>query len=411
MALVGLVFVWLAGSCALLVLVYRHAMAARWREPVLGAPVLILESDDWGYGPDDQPRALDRIADVLATLRDRRGRHPVMTLGVVLAGPDTARIRAEGCRAYHRVTLADPRLAPVRDALSRGTERGVFSLQLHGMEHFWPDCLMRGAAASNRIRDWLTGAGFPATEALPAPLQSRWIDAASLPSKPLPVAQVVAAAREEIRIFAATFGAPPEVAVPPTFIWTQDVEAAWAGAGIRVVVTPGNRCEGRDQEGRPVAAEAEHCNGAAGPHGVIYVVRDSYFEPSLGHTHHRALQALARNTRLGRPTLLEIHRMNFIGDEPSTQRALGEVTGLLQAACAQYPDIRFMSTADLARHYRDRSDLITSRVGARVHFLLLRLTEIPRLRKLAWATGVVLPAWLAYLVTTPWVIRGARQWP
>jgi len=410
MALVGLVLAWLAGSCALLVLVYRHAMAALWREPVLRAPVLIFESDDWGYGPDVQPQALDRIANALAAIRDQGGRHPVMTLGVVLAGPDTARMRAEGCGTYHRVTLTDPRLASVRDALSRGAARGVFSLQLHGMEHFWPACLVRGATASDQIRSWLTAPEFPATETLPAPLQSRWIDAVNLPSTPLPVAQAVAAAREEVRMFAATFGAPPEVAVPPTFIWTQDVEAAWAGAGVRVVVTPGIRCESRDQQGRPVATQAEHCNGSAGPDGVIYVVRDSYFEPSLGHTRQRALQALAHNTQLGRPTLLEIHRMNFIGDEPSTQRALDEVIGLLQAACARYPDLRFMSTADLARHYRDRSDLVTSRAGARAHFLLRRLAEISRLRKLAWATGVVLPAWLAYLLTTPWARGGSREW-
>ena len=189
MALIGVALLWLAGSCALLALAYRGAMAARWREPVLRAPVLIFESDDWGYGPDGQARALDRIAEALAAFRDRRGRHPVMTLGVVLAGPDTDRMRAEGCRTYHRVTLADPRLAPVREAMSRGAARGVFSLQLHGMEHFWPECLMRGAAANGPVRDWLTGPGFPSTEALPPQLQSRWIDATELPSKPLPVAR------------------------------------------------------------------------------------------------------------------------------------------------------------------------------------------------------------------------------
>jgi hypothetical protein len=103
--------------------------------------------------------------------------------------------------------------------------------------------------------------------------------------------------------------------------------------------------------------------------------------------------------------------MNFIGDARSTQHALDEVAALLRAACARYPDIRFMSTAELARHYRDRSELITSRVGARVHCLLRRLAEISRLRKLAWATGVALPAWLAYLLTTPWAIRSSRRWP
>jgi hypothetical protein len=86
------------------------------------------------------------------------------------------------------------------------------------------------------------------------------------------------------------------------------------------------------------------------------------------------------------------------------------VTSLLTAVCAEYPDIRFMNTAELARHYRDRSDLVASRIGTRVHFLLRRLGEISRLRKLAWATGVALPAWLAYLATAPWALRGSRQW-
>ncbi len=333
-----------------------------------------------------------------------------MTLGVVLAGPDTARMRAEGCRTYHRVTLADPRLDPVRDAMSRGVARGVFSLQLHGMEHFWPECLMRGTPADGQIRDWLTRPGFPSTEALPSHLQSRWIDATELPSKPLPVTEVVAAAGEESRTFAATFGAPPEVAVPPTFVWTEDVESAWASAGVRVVVTPGTRYESRDRDGRPVAAERNLYNGAAGRHDVLYVVRDGYFEPSLGQTHQGALRTLARNTRLGRPTLLEIHRMNFIGDERSVGRALDEVTSLLVAACAEFPDLRFMNTADLAQHYRGRSDLVASRIGARVHYFLIRLREISRLRKLAWVTGVVLPAWLAYVATAPWAIRASRQW-
>lgn len=407
--LIGALLLWLAGSCALLAFAYRGAMAARWREPMLCAPVLIFESDDWGYGTDAQSRALDRIAEALATFRDRRGQHPVMTLGVVLAGPDTDRMRAEGCRTYHRVTLADPRLGPVREAMSRGAARGVFSLQLHGMEHFWPECLMRAAATNGTVRDWLTGPGFPSTEALPSHLQSRWIDATGLPSKPLTVTEVIAATSEEARLFTTTFGVPPEVAVPPRFIWTDDVESAWADAGVRVVVTPGKRYENLDGEGRPVPGERDYYNGATGHHGLSYVVRDSYFEPALGQTHQGALRALARNTELGRPTLLEIHRMNFIGEERVAQRALDEVTDLLTAAGAEYPDIRFMNTTELARHYRDQSDLVALRMGTRVRILLLRLREISRLRKLAWVTGIVLPAWLAYLATAPWALRSSRQ--
>src|SRR6202163_3049538 len=289
MELIAAIVIWLAVSSALLAFAFRRALAAAWREPVLRAPVLILESDDWGYGPQVQAEQLDRLADLLAGFHDTL-RHPsVATRGVVLAGPDTERIRAGGCRTYYRVTLADPRLASVREAMLRGAARGVFSLQLHAMEHYWPASLMRHAAVDEKIRRWLTGAEFPATEALPAPLQSRWIDATELPSKQLPIDDVAMAAVEEIRTFTAVFGAKPEVIVPPTFVWNDAVESAWAHAGARIVVTPGIRNESRDANGHVVAGERTDFNAATGPHGVSYVVRNGYLEPSLGVTHQRTL--------------------------------------------------------------------------------------------------------------------------
>jgi hypothetical protein len=392
---------WLAGACALLAFVYRKAFADAWAEPVMRAPVLILESDDWGYGPPEQARRLDRIAEFLERFRDSRGTHPSMTLGVVLAGPDTDGIRADGCRTYHRVTLADPRLTPVRDAMLRGVARGVFALQLHGMEHYWPACLMHAALADEKIRDWLTRSGFPCTETLPSSLQSRWINASTLPSKPLPIDEVAAAAAEEIAAFTEMFGAIPEVVVPSTFVWTDAVESMWTRAGVRVVVTPGRRNESRDAEGGVVAGKRTYFNAATGPNGVTYVVRDCYLEPSHGKMHPQTIEGLRANTRAGRPTLVEIHRLNFIGDERAMQRALDEVKQLLEAARAAFPALRFMSTAELARHCRDRSELIERKTSTRVHFLIRRLAGVSRLRKLAWATGAAFPAWLAYLATEP----------
>jgi hypothetical protein len=401
MGLIVAALLWLVVTSMLLALAFRRALFAAWREPVLRAPVLILESDDWGYGPLLQAERLDRMADLLAEFRDTLGRHPVATLGIVLAGPDTEHIRADDCRAYHRVTLADPLLASVRDAMLRGAARGVFTLQLHAMEHYWPACLMHQAASNEQIRNWLTGAEFPSTEALPSALQSRWIDATELPSKSLPIDDVALAVAEEVRTFTAVFGTKPEVVVPPTFVWNDAVESAWARAGARVVVTPGIRNESRDASGSVVAGGRTFFNAATGPHGVSYVVRDCYLEPSLGVTHERTLDAMRSNTRAGRPTLVEMHRLNFLGDERTAQHALDEVKRLLEIARAEFPALRFMSTAELARQSRDRSALVDRRIRMRVHWFIRRLAGISRLRKLAWATGAAIPAWLTYVITRP----------
>ncbi len=170
---------------------------------------------------------------------------------------------------------------------------------------------------------------------------------------------------------------------------------------MRVVVTPGIRNESRDAKGRVVAGERTYFNAATGPHGVSYVVRNGYLEPSLGVTHQRTLEALRSNTRAGHPTLVEMHRLNFLGDEPTAQHAIDEVERLLESARAEFPTLRFMSTADLASQSRDRSALVETRVRTRLHFLIRRVAGISRLRKLAWATGAAIPAWLAYVVTRP----------
>ena len=101
------------------------------------------------------------------------------------------------------------------------------------------------------------------------------------------------------------------------------------------------RNESRDAEGRVVAGDRTYFNAATGPLGVTYVVRDCYLEPSLGHTHQRTIEALRAKTRAGRPTLVEMHRLNFMGDEArdcstrsTRSKRLLEARGRLSRRCA-----------------------------------------------------------------------------
>ncbi len=399
--LVSVVVGWLLASCAALGLVYRKAALAAWREPVLRAPVLIFESDDWGYGPDVQAQWLDRIADLLVEFTDRSGRHPVMTLGVVLAGPDTERIRASGCTAYFRSRLADPPLDKVRAAMADGARRGVFAAQLHAMEHYWPPALMRAAQTQPAIGHWLSEPGLPATERLPPPLQSRWMDASTLPSMPLRRADIVTAVAEEISEFRNCFGVLPRVVVPPTFAWSAEVQSEWARGGIRIVVSSGQRNPCRDAAGKLVSEDALHFNGATDVDGITFMVRDDYFEPIRGHTHRDGLSALEGKTTLGRPTLFETHRSNFLGAEGDARKALEETRLLLAAACRRHPNLMFMSTEELAASLQRGAALVDHRLRTRIHYLLRRLGTISRLRKLAWLTGAALVGAAASTLTRP----------
>jgi hypothetical protein len=389
---------WFLVSGLLIVFFARRELVASWREPVLHRPVVIIESDDWGAGPVEQSDVLDTLASLLADFSDHDGRHPVMTLGVILAGADGKKMNATG--NYQRQLLSAEACAPVLASINRGIDAGVFEPQLHGMEHFWPPALVAASEKDSSVRAWLDQAPESVTEELPSPLQSRWVNASVLPSKPLSRTEVTHAVREEAGVFQDIFGCPPYVAVPPTFIWDDAVEQAWAAAGVGVIVTPGRRYESRDEQGRPSGSRTPIFNGQQTLGGIVYVVRNSYFEPSFGHTAGSAVSLLALKTELGQPALFETHRFNFLGSHETQTRSVDELGRFLLQALELYPNLAFMATGKLALLLKNRDPLwIEQRLWRRVHVWLRRLAAYPRLRKLAWLTGWILPAGLIWKLT------------
>ena len=201
---------------------------------------------------------------------------------------------------------------------------------------------------------------------------------------------------------------PAQVVVPPTFVWDDRVEAAWVAAGVRVIVTPGKRYGGRNIAGAPDRAGPRIYNGSKGAQDVIYVVRDDYFEPALGHRAKEGLQALLRKTRAGRPTLFETHRFNFVGESADAETTIVELDRMLKLALQKFPSVLFMSTLEMAEGIRKRDpELIERSMTRRIHVWLARLGEIPRFRKLAWLTGIIIPALVLFSLTKPRPIRAS----
>ncbi|NMG75998.1 hypothetical protein [Aromatoleum diolicum] len=404
-----LLMLWLVLAVALLVARHGRLLHELWREPMIERPVLIVESDDWGPGPAEDARILREITGILARIRDRDGHPAVMTLGVVLGIPDAAAILASGGAEYTRRTLAETEFTPVVDAIRGGCVAGVFALQRHGLEHFWPQVLIARLREDDALRAWL-GDPLMRSETLPAEIQSRWVDAARLPSRALPSDDIERAVREETELFRRIFGEAPEVAVPNTFVWDETVERAWAASGVRCVVTPGCRFEQRREGGGLAAATRRIRNGQRGAGGMTYVVRNDYFEPIRGHRAERVWQAVARRSAQARPTLLETHRESFIDGPDRVRMALEELESALRGAQSRHPDLCFMSTAELARHLADpASRLLARRLPVRIRVWLCRLRAELASARLLKATGLMLPLrateWGLGILTRQRVVR------
>lgn len=388
LALAMLLLLWTA-----VLLAFARPLVARWREPVLSYPVLIIESDDWGAGPLGQADALTRLSTLLQQVRDRNGHPAVMTLGVVLEVPDGARIAASGCKEYHALPLAAARFDAVRIAMQTGIQTGVFAPQLHGQSHYWPPAVLAAAQTDDKVRDWLTASDPAATEALPSPLQSRWVDASSLPSQQLSNVSIQQAVAAEAAAYRAVFGNTLQVAVATTFVWNDAVELAWAQEGVDVVITPGRRATCRDASGAPACVDAAMLSGERSSAGQTYLVRDVYFEPALGHAPQRLVDGLRSRSHQRRACLVETHRFNFL---QAAEASLAALEAGLNAALAACPNVRFLSTLELGHAIQRRDPaLIETRLKPRLTAWRARLDEIPRFRRVAQLTGLTLPlAWL-----------------
>jgi hypothetical protein len=370
-------------------LAFARPLAARWREPVLRHPILIIESDDWGAGALQQAEALTRIAAVLQRIRDCSGRPAVMTLGVILEVPDGPRIAATHCTEYHALSLNAPRFDAIRSAIQDGIAANVFAPQLHGQSHYWPPALMAAAKNTPAVHDWLTSPDTAATEDLPSHLQSRWADASNLPSHPLSFDLIQQAAATEARDYQTIFGNAPQVAVATTFVWNDTVEAAWAQSGVEVVITPGRRATCRNATGQPNCIDKTMLTGELSRAGQLYLVRDIYFEPALGHPPQRLVDGLRARTRQGRACLLETHRFNFL---QAVETSLATLEAGLNAALVACPSLRFITPLELARAIQNR-DPNWIEPGLKPHLAAwrTRLGEIPRFRRVAQLTGLALP--------------------
>jgi hypothetical protein len=388
LALAMLLLLWTA-----VLLAFARPLAARWREPVLRYPVLIIESDDWGAGPLAQVDALTRLSTLLQRIRDRNGHPAVMTLGVVLEVPDGARIAATGCTEYHALPLTDARFDGVRMAMQDGIRAGAFAPQLHGQCHYWPPAVLAVAQSDDKVRDWLIAPEPAMTEVLPSPLQSRWVDASSLPSQKLSNESIQQAVAQEAEAYRAVFGNTLQVAVATTFVWNDAVESAWAQAGVEVVITPGRRATCRDAAGAPACLDAVMLSGERSSAGQTYLVRDGYFEPALGHQPQRLVDGLRARSRQRRACLVETHRFNFL---QTGEASLAALEAGLNAALAAYPNVHFLSTLELGHAIQRRDPAwIETRLKPHLAAWRARLDEIPHFRRVALMTGLALPlAWL-----------------
>jgi hypothetical protein len=341
---------------------------------VRGGPALVLTSDDWGgVPPQETPGDLDRLADTLRPFHDRRGRPLPVTVYLVAAGPDFARVEQSGYREYFwRFCYAD---APQTEARMRALrEEGLFEIQFHGREHYnvplWLDLLRtnqgdyRKACHEGRIPCKMSddlwaenGQGDPRLLLL----ARSFIDASVSPPKALRVEEQSRMVKEGLDLIEERFHTRPTIAVAPGYVWDTSTLQAFRANGIGFMESIWQPIVSADRDLRLCRTDGLWCYGMP-PEGMGVIVRCVLFEPAdwsrdgqaKPNAVENAMIAVRRAAAKRVPIVLHTHKKDYVGHEEAREKeSLGLLASLLRKIQEEYPEVVFLTASELAARLSD----------------------------------------------------------
>jgi hypothetical protein len=339
--------------------------------------IVVIESDDWGsirmpsrevynsfllkgmdiaesvYNRLDTIESNDDLSllfEVLLSIKDSAGNHPVITANMVVGNPDFVRIRQSDFSTYffEPVTKTLKRY-PMRDKVldfwKQGENQGIFHPQFHGREHVnivrWMEALRKktpGIMSTFEAETTFSGDGdYNFMEVL---------DHNTLHD----LMQMEESLIEGLDLFETLFGFRSKSFIPPCYTWNSDIEKTLHTGGVKFI-------QGLVVQLIPTGSfgnykKKYHFLGNINDLGQYYLIRNCFFEPSLSPGHDIVNECLNRIKiafRWRKPAVISCHRINFMGslDDRNRRDNLKLLYDLLKKIIKNWPDTEFMTSDQL----------------------------------------------------------------
>jgi hypothetical protein len=354
-----------------------------WRGWRCRRKIVIIESDDWGcirtasreaydrllaegYALDrshlnldalETDEDLDRLFNVLGSVRDASGRPACMTANMIMANPDFVRIRQHDFRHYfHEPACRTLARSAVRQGVARrwseGVAQQVFVPQLHAREHVawwdWLEALRAGSAEARLTFDLgMCGVPYASSKERRSFYKPVYLDDRELERFSVDVGTLV---RDAAALFESQFGHTPLSVAAPNYQWTDRVEGIWWAVGVRYI-------QGTAFQHLSDGRRRTHYFGQRSPAGQYYLVRNCFLEAAAarGSAVPGCLREIERAFRWHKPAVIGTHRYNYVGaiDPENREEGLRQLGDLLRQVCRRWPDIVFLSSPELGRMIED----------------------------------------------------------
>lgn len=346
--------------------------------------IVVFESDDWGsvrmpskkvfehfvnagiplnicpynsFDSLESPKDFDDLFNVITNHKDQFGNLPIITGNIVVANPNFERILESDFSKYYYEPFIDTYLKNENTIdsyahLKEGINNALFYPQFHGREHVnvskWFRLLQNGDEVFRNAFDhgfWGIG-----------PAIINYADKVNIQASYDAISEIELefhrkSIEEGLKLFEQIFKFKSETFIANNFIWHPNLNQVLNENGVQGI-------QGMKYQLLPIfngekRQKIRHFVGEKNKLNQVYSVRNCSFEPSVIKSQYlvsQCLNEIANSFFWGRPAVISVHRLNFIGSIVPMNREnnLRLFNQLLKSMLIKWPDLEFMHSAQLA---------------------------------------------------------------
>lgn len=344
--------------------------------------LLLIESDDWGairmpsrevydellsqgiqvdknsfdkHDALESSTDLESLFEVLNKFLDKNGNHPVITAYSVVANPNFDKIEKNGKTNYELESVLDtylkyPQNGDVMSAIKKGIDAKIYIPQFHGREHIhvkrWMEAINSTSekeqiAFSKRA---VISSEFKNSKNIYPHDYFKGFDFYSDSEK----STIENIHREGLRMFKEIYQMPSLSFMAQGNVFEDHILKDLADMGVRLI--SGQQLVPNGFNNYKVVNKYW---GATNVYQQVIWRRNCLFEPGRSQDFdwvNKCLKDIKIAFRWGKPAVISTHRQNFIGSifEDNRVQSLEKLSRLLSSILKIWPDVKFVSTHDLA---------------------------------------------------------------
>jgi hypothetical protein len=349
--------------------------------------IVVIESDDWGsirmpsyevyekcllagypvdknayerYDSLASEEDLTFLFDLLKSIKDYNGNHPLITANCVVANPDFKKIREENFEKYHYELITEtfkryPNHSKNFDLWKKGIEEKVFFPQYHAREHLNVSKFMNSLQKGDKDVLWGFENEMPGSiKKLNRRNGNYFVESTHYNSED-DKKNKLKIYLEGLEIFEKLFGYNSQSVIPTNYIWSSSYNEALAEKGVKFI-------QGIRKMKEPVPGKKPTYSnrrlGKLNRNGQIDLVRNVTFEPSIScllDPLSNCLKEINIAFNMNKPAIISSHRLNFVGfiDKKNRDKNLQMLKQLFEHMIKLWPDVEFLNTVELGVIIKD----------------------------------------------------------